>query len=359
VRSDPSIKKIVLTRSRRVELDGPNVVIVPLKSPEGQHYLLRARQIFVKHNVPLNAHYPLSPRRHNVINLWHGVPLKRFGFASLDTPARSGNAPLNHRPCRAVVTSSRVDTLAMLAAFYPMTYEDMWATGLPRNDFVLCAEDRLPVDLREQESRLRALVGDRRLVLFVPTFKDAQSDSYYEFSEEELAWLGAWCERENVVLGVREHMADTARTYSRLVTAVGALNLSSRRFPDVEVLYRVASALVTDYSSCLVDFLLTGRPVVSFAYDLDRYAYSERGLFYDLEQVLPGPVCRDFASFSTALDHLFDPPDSEHREEYDWKRSLFFDHLDDQNAWRLVQRVRMLSHGERATASTGSEETVT
>ena len=213
--------------------------------------------------------------------------MKRFGFASLDTPARSGNAPLNHRPCRAVVTSSRVDTLAMLAAFYPLTYEDMWPTGLPRNDFVLCAEDRLPVDLREQGARLRELVGDRRLVLFVPTFKDGQSDSYYEFSQTELAWLGAWCERENVVLGVREHMADTARTYSRLVTAVGALDLSSRKFPDVEVLYRVASALVTDYSSCLVDFLLTGRPVVSFAYDLDRYAYSERGLFYDLEQVLP------------------------------------------------------------------------
>jgi CDP-glycerol glycerophosphotransferase (TagB/SpsB family) len=343
VRSDPSVKKIVLTRSRRVEVDGPNVVVVPLVSPEGQYYLLRARQIFVKHGPRINARYPLSPRRHNVINLWHGVPLKRFGAAALEAKPRRRRAVEENRPARAVVTSSRVDSLAMVAAFYPLTYEDMWATGLPRNDFVLCAEDRLPADLREQESRLRELVGDRRLVLFMPTFKDGQADSYYEFSETELAWLRAWCERENVVLGVRGHMADTAQTYSQLVTAVGALNLSSRRFPDVEVLYRVGSALVTDYSSCLIDFLLTGRPVVSFAYDHDRYAYSERGLFYDLEQVLPGPVCRDFHSFSTALDHLFDPPDLEQREVYTWKRSLFFDHVDDQNAWRLVRRVRMLS----------------
>jgi CDP-glycerol glycerophosphotransferase (TagB/SpsB family) len=342
VRSDPSVKKIVLTRSRRVEVDGPNVVVVPLVSPEGQYYLLRARQIFVKHGPRVNARYPLSPRRHNVINLWHGVPLKRFGAAALEANPRRRRAVEENRPARAVVTSSRVDSLAMVAAFYPLTYEDMWATGLPRNDFVLCAEDRLPADLREQESRLRELVGDRRLVLFMPTFKDGQADSYYEFSETELAWLRAWCERENVVLGVRGHMADTAQTYSQLVTAVGALNLSSRRFPDVEVLYRVGSALVTDYSSCLIDFLLTGRPVVSFAYDHDRYAYSERGLFYDLEQVLPGPVCRDFHSFSTALDHLFDPLDERGLRSYRRRRGLFFDHLDDQNAWRLVQRVKAL-----------------
>ena len=47
------------------------------------------------------------------------------------------------------------------------------------------------------------------------------------------------------------------------------------------MLYRVADGLVSDYSSCLVDFLLTGRPVASFAYDLDRYSQQERGLFYD------------------------------------------------------------------------------
>ena len=42
VRDDPSIKKIVLTRSRPVEATGENVpVVVPLDSAEGQFYLLR------------------------------------------------------------------------------------------------------------------------------------------------------------------------------------------------------------------------------------------------------------------------------------------------------------------------------
>ena len=63
VRDDPSIKKIVLTRSRPVDLGGENVVVVPLISPEGQHYLARARQIFVKHGPHVNAHWPISRSR--------------------------------------------------------------------------------------------------------------------------------------------------------------------------------------------------------------------------------------------------------------------------------------------------------
>ena len=232
VRHDPSIKKIVLTRSRRIHVDGENVVVVPLASPEGQHHLLRAGQIFVKHAPRVNTTYPLSPTTHNFINLWHGIPLKRFGHASLDTPARRQYAATEHKRCRAVVTSSRMDSLAMTAAFHPLGYEHMWPTGLPRNDFVLCDDDRLPADLRTEEQHLRQLVGDRKLVLFLPTFKDGQADAYYDFSDTELKWLADWCERTDTVIGVREHMADTATTYSRSLGSIGALNLSARPLPQ-------------------------------------------------------------------------------------------------------------------------------
>jgi CDP-glycerol glycerophosphotransferase (TagB/SpsB family) len=81
--------------------------------------------------------------------------------------------------------------------------------------------------------------------------------------------------------------------------------------------------------------------VVSFAYDLERYAGQERGLFYDLEQVLPGPVCRTFTQLATALDGLFGER-ARWQEDYAWKRGLFFDHLDDDNAWRVLKAVKHL-----------------
>ncbi|MGV8931102.1 MAG: CDP-glycerol glycerophosphotransferase family protein [Luteimonas sp.] len=348
VRNDPSIRKIVLTRGKRIELEGENVVVVPLKSPEGQHYLLRSRQIFVKHGPRINVPFPLSPKLHNFINLWHGIPLKRFGYASLDMVGRLKWVADENRGCRAVISSSKVDTLAMAAAFYPLSYRDIWPTGLPRNDFVLCPPERLPADLRQQEQRLRDELRGRRLVLFLPTFKNAQEDGYYRFSGVELATLGDWLERNHAVLGVREHMADMARTYATMLAPLGILDLSSARYPNVEVLYRVGAALVTDYSSCVIDFMLTGRPVISFAYDYDNYANAERGLFYDLEFALPGPVCRDFGQLTEALETVFDVPDAQQQDDYAWKRSLFFDHCDDGNAWRLVTRVKNLYIGSEA-----------
>src|SRR3954452_13195759 len=69
VRDDPSIKKIVLTRSRRVEVSGENVVIVPIESPEGQQYLLRSRFVFVKHTLSGNVPWPMSAVLHDAINL--------------------------------------------------------------------------------------------------------------------------------------------------------------------------------------------------------------------------------------------------------------------------------------------------
>ncbi len=343
VKRDARIRKIVLTRDRPVAVDGDNVEVAPLQSPRGQYLLMRAGNVFIKHSPTRNLVYPLAWDLHNLINLWHGVPFKRIGYASADMQDRLDRIAEEHARCRAVISASKVDTLAMAAAFYPLSYGDIWNTGLPRNDFILRREEGLPDDLRAQLTRLRALVGDRRLVLFMPTFRNAQEDACYRFSDAEKAWLAGWLERNGAVLGIREHMADSARTYSAQLRELDALDLSDREFVDGEMLYRASSALVTDYSSCFIDYLLTGKPSVSFAYDLDHYLALERGAFYDLDLVFPGPVCRSFEQLEQALDRLFAPPAAEARARHDWCRRLFFDHADDRSAARVVERVRQLS----------------
>lgn len=342
VRNDPSIKKIVLARGKDIQVDGENVVVVPLVSPEGQHYLMRARQIFLKHSPTRNLVFPVSPKLHNLINLWHGIPIKRIGYASLDMQQRLGPLGAEHAKCRAVISSSRVDTLAMAAAFYPLTYNDVWCTGLPRNDFILCPPARLPDDMREEGDRLQRMCRGRRLLLFMPTFKAGQSSAYYRFTPDQVSVLHRWLRTNGVVLGVREHMADSARVYYSQLSGSDVVDVGDRRFPNVEILYRQAAALMTDYSSCFVDFMLTGRPMISFAYDHDAYAGAERGLFYDIQQVFPGNVCGDFPQLLDSLSRLFERPGEIGASSYAWKRRLFFDHTDDANAWRVVKRVKQL-----------------
>lgn len=342
VKHDPTIRKIVLTRLRDVNVDGCNVEVVPLISPRGQYLLMRSGNIFIKHSPTRNLVFPLAPELHNMINLWHGIPFKRIGYASLDMQGKRRAIASEHLKCRAVISSSQVDSMAMAAAFFPLSYNDIWLTGLPRNDFILRKLDRMPDDLRAEEARLRKLIGDRRLVLFMPTFRNAQEDGYYRFLEAEIDWLGEWLSRENAVLGLREHMADSARTYTKMLGRLDTVDLSDEHFPNVEILYRCSSALITDYSSCFIDYMLTGKPAVSFAYDYESYANVERGSFYDLEFVFPGPICGTFAELRAVLEDLFKPASKADRALLEWKRRLFFDYIDDRSSERLVARVKKL-----------------
>lgn len=343
VRDDPTIRKIVLTRDKPVEVEGTNVEVLPLESPLGQHRLLRAGNIFIKHSPTRNLVYPVAGDLHNIINLWHGIPFKRIGFASADMQDKLGPIAAEHARCRAVISSSKVDTLAMAASFYPLSIDDVWNTGLPRNDFILRERERLPADLQAQFGQLEDMLGDRRLVLFMPTFRNAQEDAYYRFGDDEIAFIGDWLARNNAVLGLREHMADNARAYSAQLGGLDCIDLSDGAFPNVEILYRVSSALVTDYSSCFIDYMLTGKPAVSFAYDHGSYLGMERGGFYDLDFAFPGPVCRTFAQLSDALENLFEPASAAEAARLEWKRRLFFDHVDDRSSARVAERVRQLT----------------
>src|SRR5207253_3081410 len=60
--------------------------------------------------------------------------------------------------------------------------------------------------------------------------------------------------------------------------------------PDIRELYLAADVLVTDYSSAMFDFAVTGRPILLFTYDLADYRDRLRGFYFDLEEIAPGPL---------------------------------------------------------------------
>jgi CDP-glycerol glycerophosphotransferase (TagB/SpsB family) len=336
VKNDASIRKVVLTRGKSVDVDGINVDVVPLESPEGQHLLMRCGVILIKHNVAVNAVHPVSAELHNIIQVWHGIPFKRIAYASEDFKHMLDRAATEQSQYRAVIASSRVDSLAMAAAFFPLTIAQVWNTGLPRNDFILQPEDALASDMAAELAELRERVGSRRLVLFMPTFRNAQAEGYYQFEPHEIEWLGRWLADNNCVLGLREHMADSARVYGSQLAELPILDLSDARVVHPELLYRVADVLITDYSSTFIDYMLTGKPAVSFAFDLESYEI-ERGGFYDLDQVFPGPIAQDFEQLRHVLEGIFDAaPDP----TYALKRGLLHDYVDGESSRRVVEKIR-------------------
>ncbi len=334
VRDDPTIRKVVLTRSRRIDLDGENVAVLPVETREGQHELAKCGEVLVDRTPRKVVDVPLTKGWHHVVHLGSGLPV---GPGPLERARRGSNAfkslATDYRRLNAMVVASRADALAK-AAGTPLNLHQLWLTGLPRHDLVTREYDALPDDLRTAERELRDRLAGRRLVMLWPradrparAFSDAESDR-----------LTAWCRRHDVVLGVREGAVDRPGSLTQTLTPSGAWGLSTRRVPDPSVLLRVADAVVTDDADDAVDFLLTGRPLLLL--DPRQPVDAEEAGHYPAATVLPGPVCRSFDELEAALDTVFEPTSAEHDVAYRKAVDLAFAHTDDQSGWRVAERIR-------------------
>ena len=180
--------------------------------------------------------------------------------------------------------------------------------------------------------------------MFLPTFKKDQDDAYYRFTPADLE-------------AARRHWGDEAQRRARrppstwptrppstpALARSARLDLSARRTPTPRCCMGWATRLISDYSSALSTSLLTGRPAISFAYDWTATPV-ERGRFYDLDEVLPGPVCRTVDELTAGPGgRLFARDGRARRNAYDRRRALFFDFVD--GSWqrpRVVNRVKGL-----------------
>nr|WP_255669059.1 rhamnan synthesis F family protein [Aeromicrobium duanguangcaii] len=349
VRDDPAITKIVLSRSVRLEPAGRNVVCLPERSPAGREALLGAGVIFVKEQPFRTLGLGSLAERHVVVAVREGLSMvatSRMMTPSprpdISRPDDTGPLEMLHEIPRPKVTgvlaASAVDRGVALAAHWPARFADAWLTGIPAHDHLVA--ELPPPEVAAQEQGVRDLLGGRRLVLLATSHRSSLSSAKpYPYSRREIDALVAWARANDAVWGVRDPRGDLERAYLRRF-GEAALDLSAIGFPSTQAVLRATDVLVTDHDGIGLDFMVTGRPVVSFAHDLDQVADS---LLFDLEHLFPGPVCRDFDSLVEALAPTLDATEPSRR--YLRTRDLLIDRVDDQNTARAVERVRLELEG--------------
>jgi CDP-glycerol glycerophosphotransferase (TagB/SpsB family) len=84
----------------------------------------------------------------------------------------------------------------------------------------------------------------------------------------------------------------------------------------------------------MFDFANTGRPMVFFTYDLDRYRDELRGFYFDLAEVAPGPLVHTSEELVDAIADI-DRVGEQHAAQYARFQELFT-HLEDGAATRRV-----------------------
>jgi CDP-glycerol glycerophosphotransferase len=170
--------------------------------------------------------------------------------------------------------------------------------------------------------------------LCAPTWRDGEQDPGIP---TELQWLRIeeLCERLDLVLLVRPHPLGVGE-YNHTSPRIRLLTIEDQ--PESMPVLWGLDALVTDYSSMLVDYVVTGRPVVLLAPDLESYQRT-RGLYVDYDWLAGGHWCTDWDEVVDRLEALFTDPDvfeaaSAHSREL---AGTFHEWTDGHSAHRVAQ----------------------
>ncbi|MFD0352376.1 CDP-glycerol glycerophosphotransferase family protein [Streptomyces sp. NPDC127110] len=313
----------------------PPLRAVRLWSPEWYEALATSRYVVANNHLP--EWFEKRPGQ-VVVQTWHGTPLKKIGH-DIETPRFADHRYLE-RVAKEVlnwdllVSPNSFSTPILRRAF---DYGgEVAECGYPRND-LLCRPGTGP---RAAEVRRRLGLPDgKRVVLYAPTWRD---DQYYAPGKYRLdfrvdlddarARLG-----DDHVLLVRRH----PNVVDPVPGAGDGFVYDVSAYPDMAELYLIADLVVTDYSSVMFDFAVTGRPVIFFTYDFEHYRDTLRGFYFDFVGQAPGPLVHSSSELITAIrdaDRL--------RETYADRMRAFqrqFCHLDDGRASaRLGDRILAL-----------------
>ena len=101
-------------------------------------------------------------------------------------------------------------------------------------------------------------------------------------------------------------------------------------YNDVSRLYLASDICITDYSSVFFDFANLKRPMLFFAYDYEDYKGEIRGMYFDMNKELPGPILQTNDELVEAL-HNIDKVTEQYKERYEQFYERFCS-VDDGNA---------------------------
>ncbi|MFD4905888.1 CDP-glycerol glycerophosphotransferase family protein [Kitasatospora purpeofusca] len=283
----------------------PGVRAVRVWSPEWYRALATSRYLVG------NTHFPDFLRRRPgqvVVQTWHGALLKRIAH-DVDNPWLADHGYLaaldRETPHWSLLLSPSPFATPILRRAFRYRGEIL-ESGYPRNDVLARPDPRRADAVR----RRLGIPAGRRVVLYAPTWREDRprpdGDGFRLDLRLDLDRARRALGGDHVLL-LRPH----AHVREPLTGTGDGFAIDCADYPDVQELLLIADVLVTDYSSILFDFAVTGRPVLFFTYDLAHYRDGLRGFAFDFEAQAPGPLLDDSAGLVTALRALADGGDGD------------------------------------------------
>lgn len=257
------------------------VRLVVLESDEYNECLARAKYLFNDNTFP--AYFTKRPDQ-VYLNTWHGTPLKRLGMSDIENSLRSfANVQKNLLTADYDLFPNEYTRDVFMEDYdlVPFFSGMSVVCDYPRND--VFSDDETYARMRAQEQ----IPNVQQVIAYMPTWRGSGRTADSKGQIEQVSQL----------LGrVDAALRDEQTFYVNLHFVVqGGIDFTAfqhvKPFPKQYETYDFLAAcdvLVTDYSSVMFDYAVTGRPIVLFAYDEDEYM-TDKGTYFPYRS-LPFPI---------------------------------------------------------------------
>ncbi len=275
------------------ELD--NVEFIRPYTKKHLQYLATAKYLIINTSMP----YYFTKRSNQVmINTWHGTPLKGMGKYMGGRFGQWANVQRQFLMTDYMVYPNKY-TQTVMNDSYDLNdiYDGVQLTvGYPRVDLIQNTNEE------NFSSFLNGIVPfdyGKKIVLYAPTWRGNQesvANMTEEFVENSLSIQNALPEGYQLLVKAHQIAYDKAKTDNRIKSILVPNDI------DTSELLSITDVLISDYSSIFFDYLITGKPVFLYAYDLEEYI-ADRGLLLDIHSV-PGNVVQNIDQLQDNLNNL-------------------------------------------------------
>lgn len=287
-----------------------------------------------------------------LVQLWHGIPLKRIGLdspATTQVPAMPGAALLRRLVGGLYrLTAQRIRLMPAASDRSRGRLESAFALGGGR--VVVTGEPRVDVlsagtpDARRTAARgllenVTGALDGARTLLYAPTWRDGADDPAVPSAADWVSLI-ALLEQYDAVLFVRSHPLG-AGAYRPPLPSTRVRILDAGALPDVTPALPGIDLLITDYSSMAYDVGLLAMPVLYLAPDADDYART-RGFYGGYDEVAGADPAADWTALMAQLDAVLS-------DEDEWAAASgrsgalsarMHAHRDGENTRRVYQAIR-------------------
>ena len=157
--------------------------------------------------------------------------------------------------------------------------------GHPRNDIFFIDS----TEIKKKVCDFYAIDYSKKILLYVPSFRDDGDISCYKLDYEKV--LDALQDKFGGEWVCISRLHPRAKKFDAELIPQNSRVIDGTFYPDIQELLACADVSVTDYSSCIFDFMLSKKAGFIFATDKEKFN-NDRGFYYPLEQT-PFPVASD------------------------------------------------------------------